>query len=150
MHCITDDKTAHFSHYLVYISTDQIIVIYYGISILEIPFPSVGYGMPVSVVDGCCCFFFHSEFRKLARQLENELDLKLVSFSKLCTSYSSSSSSSKQDQWTEGSRWGRAMILADFACTIWSIWLRLHPNKILACVVLGSVWNLLFYCRCCF
>uniref|UniRef100_A0A673BTL1 Golgi SNAP receptor complex member 1 n=1 Tax=Sphaeramia orbicularis TaxID=375764 RepID=A0A673BTL1_9TELE len=29
--------------------------------------------------------------RKQARQLENELDLKLVSFSKLCTSYSSSS-----------------------------------------------------------
>ncbi|KAI2656268.1 Golgi SNAP receptor complex member 1 [Labeo rohita] len=28
--------------------------------------------------------------RKQARQLENELDLKLVSFSKLCTSYSSS------------------------------------------------------------
>uniref|UniRef100_A0A670KI61 Golgi SNAP receptor complex member 1 n=1 Tax=Podarcis muralis TaxID=64176 RepID=A0A670KI61_PODMU len=30
--------------------------------------------------------------RKQARQLENELDLKLVSFSKLCTSYSHSSS----------------------------------------------------------
>ncbi|KAM9331653.1 Golgi SNAP receptor complex member 1-like [Pholidichthys leucotaenia] len=30
--------------------------------------------------------------RKQARQLENELDLKLVSFSKLCTSYSCSSS----------------------------------------------------------
>ncbi|OWK14505.1 GOSR1, partial [Cervus elaphus hippelaphus] len=29
--------------------------------------------------------------RKQARQLENELDLKLVSFSKLCTSYSHSS-----------------------------------------------------------
>uniref|UniRef100_A0A3Q0SNJ2 Golgi SNAP receptor complex member 1 n=1 Tax=Amphilophus citrinellus TaxID=61819 RepID=A0A3Q0SNJ2_AMPCI len=36
------------------------------------------------------------DLRKQARQLENELDLKLVSFSKLCTSYSSSSSS--QDQ----------------------------------------------------
>uniref|UniRef100_A0A8C6KAR2 Golgi SNAP receptor complex member 1 n=1 Tax=Nothobranchius furzeri TaxID=105023 RepID=A0A8C6KAR2_NOTFU len=31
-----------------------------------------------------------SYLRKQARQLENELDLKLVSFSKLCTSYSSS------------------------------------------------------------
>lgn len=41
------------------------------------------------------------EFRKQARQLENELDLKLVSFSKLCTSYSSSS---KQGQWTRDSR----------------------------------------------
>uniref|UniRef100_A0A8P4GU88 Golgi SNAP receptor complex member 1 n=1 Tax=Dicentrarchus labrax TaxID=13489 RepID=A0A8P4GU88_DICLA len=36
--------------------------------------------------------FLHSDLRKQARQLENELDLKLVSFSKLCTSYSSSSS----------------------------------------------------------
>uniref|UniRef100_A0A671XME2 Golgi SNAP receptor complex member 1 n=1 Tax=Sparus aurata TaxID=8175 RepID=A0A671XME2_SPAAU len=32
----------------------------------------------------------HIHLRKQARQLENELDLKLVSFSKLCTSYSSS------------------------------------------------------------
>ncbi|NXY45845.1 GOSR1 protein, partial [Ceuthmochares aereus] len=32
----------------------------------------------------------HADLRKQARQLENELDLKLVSFSKLCTSYSSS------------------------------------------------------------
>ncbi|XP_056330119.1 Golgi SNAP receptor complex member 1 [Danio aesculapii] len=31
-----------------------------------------------------------TDLRKQARQLENELDLKLVSFSKLCTSYSSS------------------------------------------------------------
>ncbi|NWS72727.1 GOSR1 protein, partial [Crotophaga sulcirostris] len=31
-----------------------------------------------------------ADLRKQARQLENELDLKLVSFSKLCTSYSSS------------------------------------------------------------
>ncbi|KAF0038630.1 hypothetical protein F2P81_009114 [Scophthalmus maximus] len=38
--------------------------------------------------------------RKQARQLENELDLKLVSFSKLCTSYSSSS----RDQRTRDSR----------------------------------------------
>ncbi|NXS69448.1 GOSR1 protein, partial [Pandion haliaetus] len=30
-----------------------------------------------------------ADLRKQARQLENELDLKLVSFSKLCTSYSS-------------------------------------------------------------
>lgn len=29
-----------------------------------------------------------ADLRKQARQLENELDLKLVSFSKLCTSYS--------------------------------------------------------------
>uniref|UniRef100_A0A4W4HUG0 Golgi SNAP receptor complex member 1 n=1 Tax=Electrophorus electricus TaxID=8005 RepID=A0A4W4HUG0_ELEEL len=38
-------------------------------------------------------FFFGDNdvyLRKQARQLENELDLKLVSFSKLCTSYSSS------------------------------------------------------------
>uniref|UniRef100_A0A3B3CDG3 Golgi SNAP receptor complex member 1 n=1 Tax=Oryzias melastigma TaxID=30732 RepID=A0A3B3CDG3_ORYME len=33
---------------------------------------------------------FVADLRKQARQLENELDLKLVSFSKLCTSYSSS------------------------------------------------------------
>uniref|UniRef100_A0A672JH12 Golgi SNAP receptor complex member 1 n=1 Tax=Salarias fasciatus TaxID=181472 RepID=A0A672JH12_SALFA len=32
----------------------------------------------------------NSNLRKQARQLENELDLKLVSFSKLCTSYSGS------------------------------------------------------------
>ncbi|KAG6928511.1 golgi SNAP receptor complex member 1, partial [Chelydra serpentina] len=32
-----------------------------------------------------------ADLRKQARQLENELDLKLVSFSKLCTSYSHSS-----------------------------------------------------------
>uniref|UniRef100_A0A672G5P2 Golgi SNAP receptor complex member 1 n=1 Tax=Salarias fasciatus TaxID=181472 RepID=A0A672G5P2_SALFA len=36
-----------------------------------------------------------THLRKQARQLENELDLKLVSFSKLCTSYSGSSSSSQ-------------------------------------------------------
>uniref|UniRef100_A0A4W6DN23 Golgi SNAP receptor complex member 1 n=1 Tax=Lates calcarifer TaxID=8187 RepID=A0A4W6DN23_LATCA len=35
----------------------------------------------------CVCV---TDLRKQARQLENELDLKLVSFSKLCTSYSSS------------------------------------------------------------
>ncbi|XP_029374910.1 Golgi SNAP receptor complex member 1-like isoform X1 [Echeneis naucrates] len=35
---------------------------------------------------------YWEDLRKQARQLENELDLKLVSFSKLCTSYSSSSS----------------------------------------------------------
>lgn len=46
--------------------------------------------------------FFHPDLRKQARQLENELDLKLVSFSKLCTSYSSSSSS--KDQRTRDSR----------------------------------------------
>ncbi|KAG7237395.1 hypothetical protein INR49_032440 [Caranx melampygus] len=34
---------------------------------------------------------YWEDLRKQARQLENELDLKLVSFSKLCTSYSSSS-----------------------------------------------------------
>ena len=32
--------------------------------------------------------FFALELRKRARQIENELDLKLVSFSKLGTSYS--------------------------------------------------------------
>uniref|UniRef100_A0A8C2X730 Golgi SNAP receptor complex member 1 n=1 Tax=Cyclopterus lumpus TaxID=8103 RepID=A0A8C2X730_CYCLU len=35
-------------------------------------------------------FFSPNHLRKQARQLETELDLKLVSFSKLCTSYSSS------------------------------------------------------------
>nr|XP_028563432.1 Golgi SNAP receptor complex member 1 isoform X4 [Podarcis muralis] len=35
---------------------------------------------------------YWEDLRKQARQLENELDLKLVSFSKLCTSYSHSSS----------------------------------------------------------
>ncbi|KAG7516734.1 Golgi SNAP receptor complex member 1-like [Solea senegalensis] len=35
---------------------------------------------------------YWEDLRKEARQLENELDLKLVSFSKLCTSYSSSNS----------------------------------------------------------
>uniref|UniRef100_A0A3Q2UZG1 Golgi SNAP receptor complex member 1 n=1 Tax=Haplochromis burtoni TaxID=8153 RepID=A0A3Q2UZG1_HAPBU len=34
---------------------------------------------------------YWEDLRKQARQLENELDLKLVSFSKLCTSYTSSS-----------------------------------------------------------
>ncbi|XP_026228986.1 Golgi SNAP receptor complex member 1-like [Anabas testudineus] len=34
---------------------------------------------------------YWEDLRKQARQLENELDLKLVSFSKLCTTYSSSS-----------------------------------------------------------
>ncbi|CAL9685278.1 unnamed protein product [Knipowitschia caucasica] len=34
---------------------------------------------------------YWEDLRKQARQLENELDLKLVSFSKLCTSYSSGS-----------------------------------------------------------
>lgn len=43
----------------------------------------------------------HPDLRKQARQLENELDLKLVSFSKLCTSYSSSSN---RDQRTRDSR----------------------------------------------
>uniref|UniRef100_A0A8C6V555 Uncharacterized protein n=1 Tax=Naja naja TaxID=35670 RepID=A0A8C6V555_NAJNA len=33
-----------------------------------------------------------ADLRKQARQLENELDLKLVSFSKLCISYSHGSS----------------------------------------------------------
>lgn len=35
------------------------------------------------------CYLF-SDLRKQARQLENEIDLKLVSFSKLGTSYSHS------------------------------------------------------------
>uniref|UniRef100_A0A8C2XWB0 Golgi SNAP receptor complex member 1 n=1 Tax=Capra hircus TaxID=9925 RepID=A0A8C2XWB0_CAPHI len=34
---------------------------------------------------------YWEDLRKQARQLENELDLKLVSFSKLCTGYSHSS-----------------------------------------------------------
>ncbi|KAB1265974.1 Golgi SNAP receptor complex member 1, partial [Camelus dromedarius] len=38
-----------------------------------------------------CFYNFVKDLRKQARQLENELDLKLVSFSKLCTSYSHSS-----------------------------------------------------------
>ncbi|XP_037322600.2 Golgi SNAP receptor complex member 1-like [Pungitius pungitius] len=44
---------------------------------------------------------YWEDLRKQARQLENELDLKLVSFSKLCTSYSSSSN---RDQRTRDSR----------------------------------------------
>eukprot|EP00064_Thunnus_orientalis_P012051 superscaffoldBa00001802_g12085 len=43
---------------------------------------------------------YWEDLRKQARQLENELDLKLVSFSKLCTSYSSSN----RDQRTRDSR----------------------------------------------
>ncbi|XP_016787570.1 Golgi SNAP receptor complex member 1 isoform X1 [Pan troglodytes] len=42
---------------------------------------NVSYWVPMTTTD----------LRKQARQLENELDLKLVSFSKLCTSYSHSS-----------------------------------------------------------
>ncbi|MBN3322569.1 GOSR1 protein, partial [Atractosteus spatula] len=38
-----------------------------------------------------------TDLRKQARQLENELDLKLVSFSKLCTSYSSSREARRGD-----------------------------------------------------
>ncbi|XP_041097155.1 Golgi SNAP receptor complex member 1 isoform X1 [Polyodon spathula] len=38
---------------------------------------------------------YWEDLRKQARQLENELDLKLVSFSKLCTSYSSSREGSR-------------------------------------------------------
>ncbi|XP_032389596.1 Golgi SNAP receptor complex member 1 [Etheostoma spectabile] len=45
---------------------------------------------------------YWEDLRKQARQLENELDLKLVSFSKLCTSFSSSSSN--RDQQTRDSR----------------------------------------------
>ncbi|CAN9501103.1 unnamed protein product [Ophioblennius macclurei] len=41
---------------------------------------------------------YWEDLRKQARQLENELDLKLISFSKLCTSYTSSSSSSSSSQ----------------------------------------------------
>uniref|UniRef100_A0AAQ4RU89 Golgi SNAP receptor complex member 1 n=1 Tax=Gasterosteus aculeatus aculeatus TaxID=481459 RepID=A0AAQ4RU89_GASAC len=44
---------------------------------------------------------YWEDLRKQARQLENELDLKLVSFSKLCTSYSSSSN---RDQRSRDSR----------------------------------------------
>ncbi|XP_050934422.1 Golgi SNAP receptor complex member 1 isoform X2 [Lates calcarifer] len=44
---------------------------------------------------------YWEDLRKQARQLENELDLKLVSFSKLCTSYSSSIN---RDQRTRDSR----------------------------------------------
>uniref|UniRef100_A0A8B9HIW2 Golgi SNAP receptor complex member 1 n=1 Tax=Astyanax mexicanus TaxID=7994 RepID=A0A8B9HIW2_ASTMX len=39
------------------------------------------------------------DLRKQARQLENELDLKLVSFSKLCTSYSSSRDGRRGDRY---------------------------------------------------
>ncbi|CAF94142.1 unnamed protein product, partial [Tetraodon nigroviridis] len=38
-----------------------------------------------------------ADMRKQARQLENELDLKLVSFSKLCTSYSSCRDGTRRD-----------------------------------------------------
>ncbi|XP_068601403.1 Golgi SNAP receptor complex member 1 [Brachionichthys hirsutus] len=40
---------------------------------------------------------YWEDLRKQARQLENELDLKLVSFSKLCTSYSSSREGRRSD-----------------------------------------------------
>nr|XP_020473725.1 Golgi SNAP receptor complex member 1-like [Monopterus albus] len=46
---------------------------------------------------------YWEDLRKQARQLENELDLKLVSFSKLCTSYSCSSHS-----WDQHPRDGRS------------------------------------------
>uniref|UniRef100_A0A3Q2CYP4 Golgi SNAP receptor complex member 1 n=1 Tax=Cyprinodon variegatus TaxID=28743 RepID=A0A3Q2CYP4_CYPVA len=41
---------------------------------------------------------YWEDLRKQARQLENELDLKLVSFSKLCTSYRSNYSSGHDQQ----------------------------------------------------
>lgn len=49
--------------------------------------------MNLMSTDGLLIYFCHflKDLRKQARQLENELDLKLVSFSKLCTSYSHSS-----------------------------------------------------------
>ncbi|XP_055081976.1 Golgi SNAP receptor complex member 1 isoform X2 [Periophthalmus magnuspinnatus] len=40
---------------------------------------------------------YWEDLRKQARQLENELDLKLVSFSKLCTSYSSCRDARRSD-----------------------------------------------------
>ncbi|XP_061595695.1 Golgi SNAP receptor complex member 1-like [Cololabis saira] len=40
---------------------------------------------------------YWEDLRKQARQLENELDLKLVSFSKLCTGYSSSQEQRSRD-----------------------------------------------------
>ncbi|TWW75058.1 Golgi SNAP receptor complex member 1 28 kDa [Takifugu flavidus] len=43
---------------------------------------------------------YWEDLRKQARQLENELDRKLVSFSKFCTSYSGRNG----DQHTRGSR----------------------------------------------
>lgn len=45
----------------------------------------------------CRALSFVTDLRKQARQLENELDLKLVSFSKLCTSYSSSRDGGRRD-----------------------------------------------------
>lgn len=49
--------------------------------------------MSLTAANGLMIYFcrFLKDLRKQARQLENELDLKLVSFSKLCTSYSHSS-----------------------------------------------------------
>lgn len=44
-----------------------------------------------------CVSLLVTDLRKQARQLENELDLKLVSFSKLCTSYSSSRDGGRRD-----------------------------------------------------
>ncbi|XP_030632979.1 Golgi SNAP receptor complex member 1 isoform X4 [Chanos chanos] len=43
---------------------------------------------------------YWEDLRKQARQLENELDLKLVSFSKLCTSYSSSRDGRRGDRYS--------------------------------------------------
>ena len=49
------------------------------------------------------CQFYITDLRKQARQLENELDLKLVSFSKLCTSYSTSRDGRRGDRYVHGS-----------------------------------------------
>ncbi|XP_034462363.1 Golgi SNAP receptor complex member 1-like [Hippoglossus hippoglossus] len=46
---------------------------------------------------------YWEDLRKQARQLENELDLKLVSFSKLCTSYSSNSNRTRDSRSDSGS-----------------------------------------------
>ncbi|XP_056140872.1 Golgi SNAP receptor complex member 1-like [Lampris incognitus] len=46
---------------------------------------------------------YWEDLRKQARQLENELDLKLVSFSKLCTSYRSSTYDHRQSDSRSGS-----------------------------------------------
>lgn len=49
---------------------------------------------------------YWEDLRKQARQLENELDLKLVSFSKLCTSYSSGNNGLGINQRTRSDSFG--------------------------------------------
>lgn len=66
-------KTLHYWFYSMNWKVVELIILYFLTSDVKIEF---------------CCFFL-ADLRKRARQLENEIDLKLVSFSKLGTNYSS-------------------------------------------------------------